>query len=528
MDINNSSNNINFTSMVMAGYQGWFATPDNPILKRWSHWGRSGGAPSPGYTGFELYPDLSGYASEDLCQTGYADLHGGGKSVLFDSDRDGAVDLHFQWMKEHGLDGIALQRFATELKRKALEWRNSTSSRVKKFSEKWGRRFYIMYDISGIKEEVDLVDLIGEDFKNVIKDELELLDSPQYARQNDRPVVAIWGLGFKHCSGSKEEAKRTIRELKETHGCYVVGGVPYYWLKGEHDSKPDWLDVYKLYDMLIPWSVGRYRKIETVYKHCEKFWKPDKEFCDAEGIDLQRVIFPGFAWSNWHKHKGVPSKERVSRHLMDKTGAEPNSIPRLAGKFFWAQAYNVARLGTGAFIAMFDEYDEATAIVRAATDKSKIPSDQYFLTLDADGTYVSSDFYLRLAGEATRMIKGERPLTEEVPIAPLDYRIHVTHGYRGILGREPDPGGLESYVDSLEAGRTILNFCQSLANSAEFEKKRKNLSPEKLARELFEGILQRSPDNEDIEDTIQEIRNGRIAERAASMINSQEFQNKFL
>ena len=522
---------IDFSSMVMAGYQGWFATPGNPILGRWSHWGRAGGAPEPGYTGFELYPDLSGYASEDLYQTGYADLHGGGKSLLFDSDRDGVIDLHFQWMKEHGIDGIALQRFAVELKRKALLWRNSTSSRVKKFSEKWDRRFYIMYDISGIKEAVDLAALVGEDFKNVIKDELKLPDSPQYARQNDRPVVAIWGLGFNHTSGSKEEAKRTIKELKETHGCYVVGGVPYYWREGTHDSKPDWLDVYKLYDMLIPWSVGRYRKIETVYKHCEKYWRPDKEFCDAEGIDLQRVIFPGFAWSNWHRHKGVPAEERVSRHLMGLPGtdnAPQNAIPRLAGKFFWAQAYNAARLGTGAFIAMFDEYDEATAITRAAADKSKIPSDQYFLTLDADGTYVSSDFYLRLAGEATRMIKGERPLTEEVPIAPLGYRIHVTHGYRGILGREPDSNGLESYAESLESGRTILSFCQSLANSLEFKEKRENLSPEKLARELFEGILERSPDNEGLEETIREIRNGRLAERAASMINSQEFQNKFL
>jgi hypothetical protein len=525
---NNSSDNINFTSMVMAGYQGWFATPSNPILNRWSHWGRVGGAPRSGYTGFELYPDLSGYTSEDLCQTGYADLHGGGKSLLFDSDRDGVIDLHFQWMKKNGLDGIALQRFAGELKRKPLIWRNSTSSRVKKFSEKWGRRFYIMYDISGIKEEVDLAALIGEDFKKVLKDELKLLDSPHYARQNDRPVVAIWGLGFNHCSGSKEEAKRTIKELKETHGCYVVGGVPYYWLKGEHDSKPDWLDVYKLYDMLIPWAVGRYKEIETVYKHFEKYWQPDKEFCDAEGIDLQRVIFPGFAWSNWHKHRGLPLAKRISRHVLDQTGAEPNAIPRNAGKFFWAQAYNTARLGTSAFIAMFDEYDEATAIARAATDQSKIPSDQYFLTLDADGTYVSSDFYLRLAGEATRMIKGERPLTEQVPIAPLDYRIHVTHGYRGILGREPDPGGLESYVDSLESGRTILSFCQSLASSEEFKTDRQHLSPEELTETLYKGILERLPDPAGQESTIEAIRNGQLAERAASMINSQEFQNKFL
>jgi hypothetical protein len=341
-------------------------------------------------------------------------------------------------------------------------------------------------------------------------------------------VVAIWGLGFRNRPGSKEEAKRLIKELKETHGCYVVGGVPYRWLKGTNDSKPDWLDVYKLYDMLIPWSVGRYREIDAVFPHYEKCWKEDKKFCDGEGIDLQRVIFPGFSWSNWKKHKGIPSRQRVSRHVLDQTGAVPNAIPREAGKFFWAQAYYVALLGTGAFFAMFDEYDESTAIARAATDKSKIPPDQYFLTLDADNIYVSSDFYLRLAGEATRMIKGERPLTKEIPIAHLDYRIHVTHGYRGILGRDPDPKGLESYVDSIEAGRTILEFCQSLAKSPEFKEKRENLSPEKLAREMYEGILERSPHDEELEKTIQEIRKGRLAERADQMINSKEFHNKFL
>lgn len=521
-----------FKSMVMAGYQGWFATPNNPILKHWSHWSRGSGAPRPGHTGFELYPDLSGYANEDLCQTGYADLHGGGKSRLFDSDSDGVIDLHFQWMKEHGLDGIALQRFAVELKRKGLKWRNSLSSRVKKFSEKWGRWFYIMYDISGIKEEVDMAALVEEDFDKVIKDELKLLDSPQYARQNDKPVVAIWGLGFKNRSGSKEEAKRTILELKDTHGCYVVGGVPYYWREGKHDSKPDWLDVFKLYDMLIPWGVGRYSKIKAANDHFEKFWKKDKEFCDKEEIDLQRVVFPGFAWSNWKEHKGVKPKEHFSRHLLDLTSAtkeaKQNAIPRLAGKFFWAQACNVRRLGTGAFFAMFDEYDEATAIAPAATDKSKIPSKQYFLTLDADGTYLSSNFYLRLAGEAARMIKKDCHLTEEVPITPLDYRIHVTHAYRGILGRNPDAKGLKSHVGRLESGRTILEFCQKMAKGPEFVEKRENLPPEKLAGELYTGILERSPNNKELENTIREIGNGRLGERADQMINSKEFHNKFL
>ncbi|WP_253208664.1 hypothetical protein [Streptomyces niphimycinicus] len=47
-----------------------------------------------------------------------------------------------------------------------------------------------------------------------------------------------------------------------------------------------------------------------------------------------------------------------------------------------------------------------------------IPADQYFLTLDADGTSVSSDFYLRLAGAATKMINGSTGITPTVPIPP--------------------------------------------------------------------------------------------------------------
>jgi len=45
-----------------------------------------------------------------------------------------------------------------------------------------------------------------------------------------------------------------------------------------------------------------------------------------------------------------------------------------------------------------------------------IPNNQYFLTLDADGTHLSSDFYLRLAGAANQMLKGQIPLSLTVPI----------------------------------------------------------------------------------------------------------------
>jgi hypothetical protein len=517
----------NFKDLVLAGYQGWFATPANNIIKRWYHWCKRDEPKPGGFTSFELYPDLSQYQPGDLYQTGYADLHGGGKSLLYDSDRDGVVDLHFQWMKEYGLDGIALQRFVGSLNNRKLRgWRNSTAIRVRNFSASAGKSFYIMYDITGYKKK--LAKTILKDVKKILKKELNLLDSPGCARQNGRPVIAVWGLGFTHIPVSKEEAIHLIKELKESHGCYVVGGVPYRWRLGEKDSKPDWLDVYKSFDMLIPWSVGRYHRIHEVDEHFEPLWKLDKEFCDAEKIDLQRVIYPGFAWSNLKDSVDREGEKSFSRHLSAAAEAPKNQVPRLAGKFFWRQAYHAARLGTGAFIAMFDEFDEGTAIARTAKNQAGIPSNQYFLTLDADGTSLSSDFYLRLAAEAAKMIKGMRPLTEEVPVSHLNYKVHVSHGYCAILGRDVDPDGLRAYVEFLESGGTLLQFCRKLADSDEFKNNSKHIPAKDLAERLYQQILKRPADPDGLEGTIKAIEEGHIAQRAADMLGSREFFDRFM
>jgi len=44
-----------------------------------------------------------------------------------------------------------------------------------------------------------------------------------------------------------------------------------------------------------------------------------------------------------------------------------------------------------------------------------IPANKYFLTLDADGTHVSSDFYLRLVNYGGKMLKGQIPYTTDEP-----------------------------------------------------------------------------------------------------------------
>ncbi len=86
------------------------------------------------------------------------------------------------------------------------------------------------------------------------------------------------------------------------------------------------------------------------------------------------------------------------------------------GDFMWQQFVNIRELNiTNAYVAMFDEYDEGTAIAKAAESKDMAPTDQYFLTLDADGVHVSSDFYLRLVHDGARMMKGEIPLQTSHP-----------------------------------------------------------------------------------------------------------------
>ncbi|MEQ1878001.1 MAG: hypothetical protein ABL958_15265, partial [Bdellovibrionia bacterium] len=136
---------------------------------------------------------------------------------------------------------------------------------------------------------------------------------------------------------------------------------------------------------------------QDVESHALNIWPADLKRLKTYNVDYQRVIFPGFAWSNWN-------------------GGKPNMIPRRGGEFFWRQAAQVANQKLSAFIAMFDEYDEGTAIAKAAENATMVPSDQPFLTLDADGISMDSDFYLRLAGAATLVIKGQRPLTPHVPI----------------------------------------------------------------------------------------------------------------
>ena len=95
-----------------------------------------------------------------------------------------------------------------------------------------------------------------------------------------------------------------------------------------------------------------------------------------------------------------------------------NQIPRNGGDFYWHQAWNAVRSGcTMIYGAMFDEVDEGTAMFKLAPTQAQLPQGS-FVPLNIDGEALPSDWYLRLAGEGAKMLRGEIPLTSTRPINP--------------------------------------------------------------------------------------------------------------
>lgn len=392
-----NASSAEFKDLIFAGYQGWFATPGDGVLNHWNHYTHGNTIPAADdKIKFDIYPDLREYSPADLAPTLLGPLGNGTPARLFSSAKEGVVDVHFRWMKQYGIDGIALQRFLVDIQDPPYRvFRNHVTELVMKKAEKYQRHFYITYDITGMHEGM-FVQTFKRDLEVELENYLKVFNSPWYAKQNGKPVIGVWGFGFEHNRPTAPQAREIIQWLKDK-GYYVMGGVPVAW-RFPNGAKPGFLEVYKQFDMIQPWTIGAYETDQDIQRHFTQYIRPDIAFCEKLGIDYQTTIWPGFSW-----HNMFPEHPK-------------NHIPRRRGEHFWKQVYLSAVVKTKFMIAMFDEYDEGTAIAKAAENKSMIPQNKWFLTLDADGAKLSSDFYLRLAGRATQVIKNTKPLSPTVDI----------------------------------------------------------------------------------------------------------------
>jgi hypothetical protein len=384
---------------LLMGYQGWFSTPgDGSAQNSWVHW-FGNNTPTADNANFDFWPDTSELDADELFSTSMT-YSNGSPAKLYSAYKQKTVVRHFKWMQDNNLDGVFFQRFLSDLPGGNISaLRNQVAVNVRVGAETYGRAFVIMYDISGYSTNT-LVSKLTNDWLYLVNTQ-QVTSSSAYLRHRGKPVVAIWGFGFSGRSDTPQQAQQAIDWFKAA-GCTVMGGLPTQWrtLTGDAQTNPAWSNAFRSFNIISPWSVGRYGNNTEVDNFRVNQIVPDLADCTSHGIDYLPVIFPGFSWTNLNN-------------------GPFNQIPRNGGNFYWRQAYNAVRSGcTMVYGAMFDEVDEGTAMYKLAPTAAQLPAQGAFVPLNVDGYNLGSDWYLRLADQAGKMLRGEIPITSTIPITP--------------------------------------------------------------------------------------------------------------
>ncbi|MCM2370967.1 glycoside hydrolase family 71/99-like protein [Aporhodopirellula aestuarii] len=380
---------------VMVGYQGWFNADGDGSNLGWTHWAQNRNKPfGPGNVTVDLWPDMTEYDQDERYPTEFQ-LADGSVAEVFSSANPKTIHRHFRWMQEYDIDGAFVQRFASGLSSQhAREHKNAVLQHAIHESKRYGRVCAVMYDLSGLKEG-QLV-RVYQDW-STLQSQWKLTDASSYLYHNDKPLVAIWGVGFtdRHVPGAYTLAEcRDMIESFKSAGCSVILGVPTGWREQNRDAvtDTDLHEILKLADVISPWTPGRYRTLEQVAKHERETWTPDVKWCEEQHLDLLPVVFPGFSW---HNLKGEPL----------------DAIPRLKGQFLWSQIVAAKQAGADMiYVAMFDEVDEGTAIFKC-TNEPPVGEGVRFLTYEG----LPSDHYLKLVGKAGLILRNEVPASNEIP-----------------------------------------------------------------------------------------------------------------
>lgn len=414
---------------ILAGYQGWFSCPGDgsEIFDTWGHWFHWYTTPDAVNLKIDMWPDLSEFDNDELFATNM-NMPDGTPAMLFSSFNEKTVLRHFRWMREYDIDGVFVQRFVSGLNDRTspfFDFKNTVMQNVVNGAETYGRIFAVEYDTTDA--DIDsIADTIKQDWMFLV-DNIKITQSDRYLMHNGKPVLVIWGFGFNdgHHDFSASQAIELIswfRSVEKKYQATLVGGVPDGWRTCRGSSFPDsadekWSEVYRLFDVILPWTVGRYNDADLSDTWKEKALIPDMLETKAYGIEYMPVVFPGFSFHNMHRHPYHPGEDDIPKL---------NEIPRNGGTFYWRQIYNAVSAfqeTTSGYamikVAMFDEVDEGTAIFKIAPTLDDIPLGIDLVTFDIDEGYnPPGDWYLTLTGEGTKMLRGEIPLTDNLPLGP--------------------------------------------------------------------------------------------------------------
>ena len=431
-----------YKGLVMAGYQGWFGAPDDGCShgNQFYHWQGSGGF-NPGVlrNTIDFWPDMSEYEKQYDTSFTYPD---GTTATVYSAYDESTVLLHFKWMKEYGLDGVFMQRFVSEVINNPAgkDHFDKVLESAMKGSNQYERAVCVMYDLGGFMSDGKrTVNAVLDDAQSIM-DKYNLLDRTQqkfYLYENGKPLIVLWGVGFNDGRPySLDDIQQLMDGLKQK-GFSIMLGVPTHWRSLSSDCLNDKKvhELIKAADVVMPWFVGRYDR--NSYPNFHSLIAQDIEWCkdpeQGDGVEYAPLCFPGFSWRNMNPSGAIISRER--------------------GGFIWDQMYNCIKSGAQMlYIAMFDEVDEGTAIYKclnASDVPSNDPGFDYWVVYQ-DGNYrmsnyeidaedldngewcrkaselnvvfqgiedgLPTDHYLWLVGQAREMLRGNIPLSKDLPV----------------------------------------------------------------------------------------------------------------
>jgi hypothetical protein len=379
---------------IYCGYQGWFNTPTDGADLGWKHYGFN----KPNQCQIDLWPDMSETTPAERFDTPWK-MSDGKNAPVYSSIHPLTVDRHFAWMKQHGIDGVFLQRFGNSLREaKNRAHCDKVLELVATSAARHGRTFCVMYDLSGMKAG-EIEKIIAKDWKQIVQ--AKITTRPGYLQDQGKPVVAVWGIGFNdnrlYTLAECETLLKMMRQDPQAGGNKIMAGVPWGWRTGERDAirDPELQRVIEQHvDIISPWSVGRYN--EKTVNQISKTHAPDQTWCQEKNKAYFPVIYPGFSWANLKQSRGETAKL--------------NQIPRRGGAFYWEQIHLRAKAGSRSlYVAMFDEMDEGTAIFKFA---SEVPKGTLGFINESQ---LPADHYLWLTGMAGKLLRQEIPLSPEIP-----------------------------------------------------------------------------------------------------------------
>ena len=281
---------------VLLGYQGWFNCPgDGSPGSNWRSWAR--GAPSADTLTVDLYPDLRELDRDELCPAPGLTI-GGKPAFLYSAWNPKTVLRHFRWMKEYGLDGVLVQRFVTTIAGKRAGGDVLLKNIIAGAAES-GRTFAIEYDISGADPQA-LSQTLRDDWAYLV-DVLKITAQPNYQRHDGKPVLSVWGMGLDEPGHPPQDAAaaRDIVDWFRSKAPFkyrvtYIGGTPSRWrtLTADARKEADWAEVFGAMDVVQPWTVGRYRDIETADRWKDQILVPDLALAARNHQIYMPVIFP--------------------------------------------------------------------------------------------------------------------------------------------------------------------------------------------------------------------------------------------